>query len=391
VKYPDIKIDDFERAFEDKDNNSENIDSGFSHSLIENDKKTINEGRLLEAASSYGLNSFNPDLMLNALTEDYQNIENIYGETILRYLTGYDPSALKKNIKFPEFRNELKKKILKTIEDMKDENLLNDDCSISERGYELAALTLYMDELDDLTSKGLGEWKKKERSYYGEKNDIKNYKKGDRYKDLAAKQTIKISLRRQHNKILAEDLRMFSRESKGKIYIVYALDASGSMKGKKLQTCKKAGIGLAFKAINEMDRVGLMVFGSDVEDVLYPTDDFYLFLKKIIKVKAKKQTDLALTIDRSIDLFPNDNITKHLVLITDAIPTKGEHPEEKTLESVQKAVNSGITISLIGVCLGEGKELAKKIVELGRGKLSIVQNLEEMDKIVISDYYNLIC
>ena len=277
MKYPDIKIDDFERAFEDKDNNSENIDSGFSHSLIENDKKTINEGRLLEAASSYGLNSFNPDLMLNALTEDYQNIENIYGETILRYLTGYDPSALKKNIKFPEFRNELKKKILKTIEDMKDENLLNDDCSISERGYELAALTLYMDELDDLTSKGLGEWKKKERSYYGEKNDIKNYKKGDRYKDLAAKQTIKISLRRQHNKILAEDLRMFSRESKGKIYIVYALDASGSMKGKKLQTCKKAGIGLAFKAINEMDRVGLMVFGSDVEDVLYPTDDFTYF------------------------------------------------------------------------------------------------------------------
>ena len=37
--------------------------------------------------------------------------------------------------------------------------------------------------------------------------------------------------------------------------IIYGLDASGSMKGNKLKAAKKAGIALAFKAIEEKNTV----------------------------------------------------------------------------------------------------------------------------------------
>ena len=90
-------------------------------------------------------------------------------------------------------------------------------------------------------------------------------------------------------------------------------------------------------------------------------------------------------------MFTNENITKHLILITDALPTTGKDPEKETLQEVSIARNAGITISLIGIKLNEkGKKLAEKIVELGEGKLYTVKNLENIGKIVLEDYYSTI-
>ncbi|MBS3112402.1 VWA domain-containing protein, partial [Candidatus Woesearchaeota archaeon] len=168
------------------------------------------------------------------------------------------------------------------------------------------------------------------------------------------------------------------------------LDASGSMKGDKIGMCKKAGVALAYRAIQERDKVGLVVFGSEVEDVVYPTSDFGLFLKAIVRIRARKQTDIAKTIESAIRLFPHENITKHLVLITDAVPTVGSDPEGQTLSLVSRAKDVGITVSVIGIGINEeGIELAKKIVEIGEGRLYVVKDLNNLDSIVIEDYYSL--
>jgi len=39
--------------------------------------------------------------------------------------------------------------------------------------------------------------------------------------------------------------------------------------------------------------------------------------------------------------------------------------------------------------LKEGIDLAKKIVEIGNGRLYIIKDLENLDKIVLEDYYAL--
>ena len=88
------------------------------------------------------------------------------------------------------------------------------------------------------------------------------------------------------------------------------------------------------------------------------------------------------------EFYPNENITKHLILITDALPTIGKEPEKETLQECSIARNKGITISLIGINLNEkGRKLAEKIVELGKGRLYIVKNIENIDQIVLEDYY----
>ena len=158
------------------------------------------------------------------------------------------------------------------------------------------------------------------------------------------------------------------------------------MKGEKLKVAKKSGIALAFKAIAEKNKVGVVVFGSNIKDFIEPTSDFMSIIRKLAQIKASMQTDIAKSIIKSIDLFPK-NDAKHLILLTDALPTAGEVPEKETMQAVSAARDKGITISLIGINLEpKGFELAKRIVEIGQGKLYKVTDLSEVDKIMLEDY-----
>jgi len=361
------------------------------HSVLENDKETIDDGKLLREALNQSIGAFSPDLMLESFVNNYNLAKNLYGDTILSLLSGYDDSYLKKNIHIPEFQKELKKRIDKKISDLKREKLIDRDNFILDKGVELAAFVLSMEELNNIAPKGMfGEKFHKKINVYGSKQDVKNFKRGDRYRDIAIKSSARTSIRRGHSEIAVDDLKSFEKQSKGQVNIIYAIDASGSMKGEKIDMCKKAGVALAFKAIEEKDKVGLIVFGADIKESLRPTYDFVGLAKAITKAKASKETDLALTIEHSITLFPSFNVSKHLILLTDALPTKGGDPEKETLKAVELAAANDITISVIGINIDKnGEKLAKKIVEIGRGKFYVVKNLQELDRIVLEDYYNV--
>lgn len=361
------------------------------HSVLENDKETIDKGKLIADSINQGLQSFTPELIYLQLVKNYSMARNIYGPSLIKLATGYNPDYVRKNINIPEFRKELKFRIETSVGQLKDEGFLDADLTISEKGYELASLVMYLEELDKLAPKGiLGEKIHKKASVYGSKEYYKHYKKGDRYGDIAIKKSAKLAIRRGHQKLDKKDLQVFERQSKGQNYIIYALDASGSMKGSKIRACKMAGIALAYKAISEKDKVGLIVFGSELKTVIKPTSDFIFLLRNIAAARASRQTDFTSTLKKAIELFPQEGITKHLILITDAMPTIGDKPEEDTLHEVSMTRNKGITISLIGINLDEkAKKLAERIVTVGNGKLYLIQNIENIDQIVLEDYYSI--
>lgn len=367
------------------------LEDKFMHSVLENDRKIIDSGKLISDAINQGMSSFSPDLMFEQLVKNYTIAKQIYGESILRLVSGYEPDYIKKNIGIPEFQRDLKEKIQQKIEGLKDEGFLSKDDSLTEKGIELASLVMYFEELDRIVPKGIiGEKQSKKAFIYGEKESSRAFKKGDRYRDIALRKSVKLALRRSHTDFGDKDLQVFEKQAKGQTYIVYALDASGSMKGKKIEACKKAGIALAYKAINERDKVGLIVFGSEVKEVIEPTLDFTTLVKEITRIRASKETDIVSTLKKAIELFPGEKITKHLILLTDALPTKGESPEESTLQEASVARSKGITISLIGINLDEkGRKLAEKMVELGEGRLYMVGNLDDVDQIVLEDYYSV--
>ncbi len=363
-------------------------DDGISHSLIEGNKEKVQEGRIIDEVLNQGLMAFNPDMMFEQMVRNYANAEKMFGEKLLKAVSGYDTESLKRNLNLPEFQRLLKEKMQEKSKEMKKDGIIDKEGGITDKGFELASLTMFVEELEDLKAKGFGERINKEKDVYGEKQDVRQYRKHDKYKDIAIRDSIKRTIKRGRDTLEVHDLKTYERKSKGRICIVYGLDASGSMKGEKVSMCKRAGIALAYNAINQKDKVGLVVFGSKVEDEVYPTEDFSLFLRKIARIKAKQQTDIASTIKKAIHMFPSENITKHLVLITDAVPTMGETPKQDTMDLVAQAKNAGITISVIGIGLNkEGEELARKIIELGDGRLYVVTDCKDVDRIVLQDYY----
>jgi Mg-chelatase subunit ChlD len=370
----------------------EKIEKKLMHSILQNDKKAIEQGKILNDALNQGLNSLTPDLLFQQVVKNCSVAKRIYGPSLIKLISGYNPDYIEKNINIPEFQRELKERIQKSIERLKEDRLIDKDNSISERGIELASLVTYFEELDNLVPKGiLGEKTHKKESIYGSKEDFRNFKKSDRYRDIAIKKSVKVALRRSHKKLSEMDLRVFERQSKGQTFIIYALDASGSMKGSKIAACKRAGIALAYRALEKKDKVGLIVFGSELKEVVEPTTDFAFLLKSIAKIKASRQTDIVRMLRKAVEMFPRGNVTKHLILISDALPTIGKEPERETLEGISSARDKGITVSVIGIDLDEkGKRLAKKIAELGQGRLYVVRDVENVDKIVLEDYYSII-
>jgi len=360
-------------------------------SVLENDKDALDQGTIIYEAFNNNLQSFTPDLTFQNLVKNYKQAERIMGEKLISLLSGYNSSYVKKNINIPEFQRELQGNITSNIEKLKEQGLIDKDGLITEKGISLASLVLYMQELEELLPHGsFGEKTHKKKSHYGEKDNVRMYHQGDRYRDIAVRKSVHLALRRGHKSIHFSDLKTYERQSKGQIHIIYALDASGSMKGKKIETCKKAGIGLAYKAIEKKDKVGLIVFGSEITEEVSPTLNFTFLLKKITTIRASKETNFALMIEKAIELFPKDNATKHLVILTDAQPTVGEDPKQKALDAMAQARTHGITISLIGINLDKNAiSFAKDVTAIGEGKLYLVKDVKEIGSVVLEDYYSV--
>ena len=72
------------------------------------------------------------------------------------------------------------------------------------------------------------------------------------------------------------------------------------------------------------------------------------------------------------------------------MPTVGEEPKDETRDAVSMTTAQGITVSLIGIGIDkEGEKLARQIAELGDGKFYLVRDIENLDRVILEDYYSL--
>ena len=380
---PESEVEKLDGALERSDSD----ESKLPKTVLPDDEQS-STGKLLNEAIDRGI-SFNADTIYQNLVSKYRDVENIYGETFIRELSGYDSRYIQRNSKIPEFKRKLKDVIKKRLDEMKRSNSIDSNGIPTDDGVKLASISLCIQELDKITPKDIiGEQiQEKDRSVGPKDYTEEGISKKFSYKDISVRKTLKSAARRSHKEIQPEDIKSVSRKGKGSIYVVYGLDVSGSMKGPKLNVGKKAGVALCYKAINQHDKVGLVAFNSEIVDSVEPTDDFNFLVDRMINLRASKETNLVHAIEKSIELFPPGDHTNHLLLITDAVSTVGEADE--TIQAVLKAKSSNITISVVGIKLTEGLELAQNIVEVSGGNLYVVKNLDELGNILLEDYYSL--
>lgn len=367
---------------------SESLDK-LMRSVLENDRELIDDGKVLSEGINHGLQSFTPDLLFEQLTTNYKQAEKLYGERFIRELSGYDPSYVERNVRIPEFKRELKERLQRSVKSLQDEGLLDEQGLMTDEGLLVACIAMTAEELERMNRKGvLGERTNKANALEGERSDYDNYHSHHRYRDVALKASIKRTLRRGAAELRKEDLVVHKKESKERATIIYAIDASGSMKGEKLAAAKRAGIALAYKATSKNDAVGCVIFGKEVVKSLPPTKAFLPLVKMMTSARAARETDIAATIGQATTLFGRSNGVRHLVILTDGLQTVGKDPVAHVLEAASKAAGERITISVVGLGLDEeGESLSKKIVDIGKGSLYLVRDYEDIDLLLIEDYY----
>lgn len=364
-------------------------DEHLAHSVVDVDVDSIDEGMVVEEAFNNNMGSFMPDMMFKDMVNNFKNAKKLYGETLIRELSGYDPRYIDKNVKIPEFQRELQKRLQDKADDLQDKGLMKGNGTFTKDALNVAALFMMQEEFESSLgpSSYFGHHVHKTSDAQGDKSTIRPYKKGDPYKDVAAKQSAKLAIRRGRSTLVKEDLVSFDRESRQQINVVYALDTSGSMKGEKIRLAKRAGVSLAHRAIRDNNKVGLVLFGSSIEKQVPLTKNFYSFVRPLITSFPGNETDIALAIKTARFQLHDAKGIKHVVIITDGLHTTSKSPTSDVLEQVMIACEDDISISLVGINLDDtGLDLARQVVDLSNGRLYSVKDLSDVGSVIIGDY-----
>lgn len=359
--------------------------------VIDVNRDEVDKGKVMSEALNNNISSFMPDMMMDKLVNNFKEAKEIYGDSLIREMSGYDSGYVERNMKIPEFRKDIEENMKSNIDTLKDAGLVDKEGFITEKGYDVSAVALMMDELDDLQGKGLlGDKKSKEKSLFGDRKGFRHYKNSDSYKSINIRQSVRKAVRRGRKNLIQEDFMIEEKDAKGNLEVIYAIDSSGSMKGDKIKVAKKAGVALGYEASKNKDKTGLIVFDSEVHTSIEPTKDFERIVRSLARIKTGGETDLTLCLSEAIRMFSGKRSKKHLVILTDALHTKGERPEETVLQYVGKAVEENITITVIGIKLNpKGESMARKVVDHSQGRLYVVSELKNIDGLMLQDYYSI--
>ena len=333
-----------------------------------------------------GVTNINPDIFYSNLVSNYERARKLYGKRLLRLITGYDPKSIEINLQLKEFREELKNSIYRNVKRLQEEGVLDKQYGITAKTARLIASQLLEEELEKL-ARIAREGIQGKKPGYGEEKDLIMYKPGIPYRSLSSRATIKTTARRMHRAIHIEDLRYKERKEQKGLELVIVLDTSASMKGEKIRNAKKAGIALTHIAINDGNKVGLVLFSSTSRKKIKPTKNEQEIVESIVRIHPMGQTNMQEAIRDSISLFHRGKTSKHIILITDALPNVGEKPLEQVLRAINTARERGISISIIGIMLNkEGIRTAEIIARNGAGRFYDLRDANKLDIVLIRDY-----
>ncbi len=250
--------------------------------------------------------------------------------------------------------------------------------------------------------------------------DVRKYRRGDSYKDIAVRETIRDTVRTGRLSVGRDNLCVYEREPemrqlimRGDADVVVVLDLSGSMAyGEKLWYAKQAIVVMTIIAERYGNRVGVVGFRDLSTEVSELGAERNLTIAKVANLLPRGGTNLAAGIRRAIDLLVGEERArkgepidgsiegdrrKQMILLTDGDAT---HPKPKQFASeyarrcARLASRYGISISV--VCIGSddeesngghsyNPELAAQIAEIGGGSLFFVKDMRDLSPVFVAE------
>ena len=169
--------------------------------------------------------------------------------------------------------------------------------------------------------------------------------------------------------------------------LIFVIDVSGSMSRENRLGLVKRSLGILVEELRPTDEVGIVVYGSQGRVVLQltPGNEYGTILDAIDSLTSEGSTNaehgLSLGYDMALESLAPDRITR-VVLLSDGVANVGRTGPESILESVRDHATEGVTLSTIGVGMGNYNDvLMEQLADQGDGNYAYVDTLAEAQRV----------
>jgi len=165
--------------------------------------------------------------------------------------------------------------------------------------------------------------------------------------------------------------------------LVFVIDTSGSMSRENRLELVKRALRLLVRELRPSDQIGIVTYGSRGHAVLNPTqakhDDYILEVIDRLHPGGSTNAEEGLRLgyemaDRWLD---PERITR-IILLSDGVANVGQTGPDAILNQVRRYVNEGVTLSTVGVGMGNYNDvLLEQLANDGNGNYIYIDNLTE--------------
>nr|WP_244237341.1 YfbK domain-containing protein [Corallococcus llansteffanensis] len=185
--------------------------------------------------------------------------------------------------------------------------------------------------------------------------------------------------------------REVSRAQRKPSHLVFVIDVSGSMDMENRLGLVKQSLRLLVDALDERDRVSIVVYGSEARQVLAPTNATRKqeLLAAIDSLHSEGSTNAQAGIEMGYALAASQLVEggiNRIILCSDGVANNGITQADGIWDRVKAQAATGITLSTVGFGMGNYNDvLMERLSQVGEGNYAYVDKLDEARRIFVQN------
>ncbi|MCY1019477.1 YfbK domain-containing protein [Pyxidicoccus sp. MSG2] len=174
-------------------------------------------------------------------------------------------------------------------------------------------------------------------------------------------------------------------------HLVFTIDTSGSMDQPNKLSLVKQSLRLLVDALDERDRVSIVVYGSSARLVLPPTSVLQrdVLLSAIDGLRTDGATNAQAGLDLAYSLASANRVeggVNRVILCSDGVANNGVTDADGIWARVKGFAERGITLSTVGFGMGHYNDvLMERLSHVGEGNYAYVDRLDEARRIFVQN------
>lgn len=171
--------------------------------------------------------------------------------------------------------------------------------------------------------------------------------------------------------------------------LIFTVDVSGSMAREDRLELVKSALQLLIGQLDERDRIGLVVYGSNGEVLLEPTGDHGSIRRAIDRLTPGGSTNaeegLVLAY-RLADRYYRRGEINRVILCSDGVANVGRTGPDSILAGIGESARRGIELTTVGFGMGNYNDvLMEQLADRGNGQYAYVDSLAEARKVFVEN------